>query len=154
MSVKENPHGKKSFFHHKHFVFRIIFEDMITINQKVSVAYKPSDLIICDVAQNLSITDIHYQEILPKRHERYREMNVKFSSGFWKHQNEIPSYLSNQPRINMENFFNKMKEFSPAMIEPVQFVPPVPQTTFLVRGDSIHGIEMKTCVDFATTQNL
>ena len=117
---------------------------MITINQKVSVAYKPSDLIICDVAQNLSITDIHYQEILPKRHERYREMNVKFSSGFRKHQNEIPSYLSNQPRINMENFFNKMKEF----------VPPVPQTTFLVRGDSIDGIEMKTCVDFATTQNL
>ena len=40
------------------------------------------------------------------------------------------------------------------MIESVQPMPTVPETISLVRGDSIHGTEMKTCcVDFGTREN-
>ena len=47
-------------------------------------------------------------------------MNVQFSSGFKKYQNEIPSYLWNRPRIIVEDILNKMKQVSPAIIESVQ----------------------------------
>ena len=81
-------------------------------------------------------------------------MNVQFSSGFKKYQNEIPSYLWNRPRIIVEDILNKMKQVSPAIIESVQPMPNVSQTTFLVRRDSIHGTEMKTyCVDFGRKEN-
>ena len=47
-----------------------------------------------------------------------------------------------------------MKQVSPAMKESVQPMSTVPETTFLVRGDSTHGTEMKTyCVDFRTREN-
>ena len=46
-----------------------------------------------------------------------------------------------------------MKQFLPAMVDYVQFEPTVPQITFLVRGDSTHGTEMKTYVDFETKEN-
>ena len=41
-------------------------------------------------------------------------MNVKFSNGLKKCQNEIPSKLLNHP---VESILNKMKQVSPAMIE-------------------------------------
>ena len=90
-------------------------------------------------------------EFLPRRYERYVEMNVQFSIGFKKYQNEIPSYLWNRPRITVEDILNKMKQVSPAMIELVQPIPTVPETTFLVRGDSTHDTEMKAyLIDFGT----
>ena len=47
-----------------------------------------------------------------------------------------------------------MKQVSPAMKESVQPMSTVPETTFLVRGDSTHGTEIKTyCVDFRTREN-
>ena len=47
-----------------------------------------------------------------------------------------------------------MKQISPAMTESVQPMPTSPETTFLVRGDSTHGTEIKTyCVDFGTRGN-
>ena len=81
-------------------------------------------------------------------------MNVQFSIGFKKYQNEIPSYLWNRPRIIVEDILNKMKQVSPAIIESVQPIPTVPETTFLVRGDSTHDTEMKAyLIDFGTKKN-
>ena len=67
-------------------------------------------------------------------------MNVQFSSGFKKYQNEIPFYLWNRPRIIVEDILDKMKQVSPAMIESVQPMPTVLETTFLVRADSMHAL--------------
>ena len=100
---------------------------------------------------NLPISElltIIIEEFLPNRYERYVEMNVQFSSGFKKYQNEIPSYLWDRPKIIVEDILNKMKQVSPAMIESVQPMPTVPETTFLVRADSTHGTEMKTYCKF------
>ena len=72
-------------------------------------------------------------------------MNVQFSSGFKKYQNEIASYLWNCPRLIVEDILNKMKQVSPAMIESVQTMPTVSETTYLLRGGSTHATEMKTC---------
>ena len=53
------------------------------------------------------------------------------------------------PRIIVGNILNKMKQVSLAIIESVTRMPTVPKTTFLVRGDSKNGAEMKTyCVHF------
>ena len=52
------------------------------------------------------------------------------------------------------SIINKMKQVSPAMIESVQPMPTLPEITFLVRGGSTHGTEIKTyCVDFVTREN-
>ena len=81
-------------------------------------------------------------------------MNVQFSSGIKKYENEILSNLWNRPRVTVEDILNKMKQDSSAMIESVQPMPTVRETTFLVRGDSTHGTEMKTyCVNFGTGEN-
>ena len=139
------------------------------------LAYRPDDLIMCNTNNgterineelkyedlnrciNLPISElltIIIEEFLPRRYERYVEMNVQFSSGFKKYQNEIPSYLWNRPKIIVEDILNKMKQVSPAMIESAQLMPTVPETTFLDRADSTHGTEMKTyCVNFGTREN-
>ena len=66
-------------------------------------------------------------------------MNVQFHGGIKK-----TFYLWSHPRIIVEHILNKMKEVSLAMIELVQSMPTVPETTFLVRGDFTHDTEMKT----------
>ena len=94
------------------------------------------------------------EEFLPRRFERYVEMNVQFSSGCKKYQKEIRFYLWNCPKTIVEDILNKMKQVSPAMIESAQLMPTVPETTFLDRADSTHGTEMKTyCVNFGTREN-
>ena len=139
------------------------------------LVYRPNDLIICStnngtgrIKEKLKYEDLNrcvnfpiselltiiIEEFLARRYERYVETNVQFSSGFKKYQNEIPSYLWNRPRIVVEDILNKMKQVWPAMIESVQLMPTVPETTFLIRGDSRHGTEMKAyCVDFGTREN-
>ena len=62
---------------------------------------------------NLPISElltIIIEEFFPRRYEKYVEMNDQFSSEFKKYQNEIPSYLWNQPRIIVEDILNKMKQ--------------------------------------------
>ena len=139
------------------------------------LAYRPDDLIMCNtnngterINEELKYEDLNrrinlhidkllttiIEEFLPRRLERYVEMNVQFFSGFKKYQKEIRFYLWNCPKTIVEDILNKMKQVSPAMIESVQPMPTVPETTFLVRADSTHGTEMKTCcVNFGTREN-
>ena len=91
------------------------------------LAYRLDDLIICntnngterineelkyedlDRCINLSIRElltIIIEEFLPRRYERYVEMNAQFSSGFKKYQNEILSYLWNRPKVIVEDILN------------------------------------------------
>ena len=153
----------------------MIFRNMVTRNQKVGACLQTDELIMCNTNNGTGRTNeelkyedlngciylpiselltIIIEEFLPRRYERYVEMNVQFSSGFKKYQNEIPSYLWDRPKIIVEDILNKMKQVSPAMIESVQPMPTVPETTFLVRAYSTHGTEMKTsCVNFGTREN-
>ena len=122
--------------------------------ERINEELKYEDLNRCINLPTSELLTIIIEEFLPRRYERYVEMNVQFSSGFKKYQNEIPSYLWNRPKIIVEDILNKMKQVSPAMIESVQPMPTVPETTFLVRADSTHGTEMKTyCVNFGTKEN-
>ena len=60
---------------------------------------------------NLTVSEllkIIIKEFLPRRCEGYVEMNVQYSSGFKKYQNEIPSCLSNHARINVEDTLKKI----------------------------------------------
>ena len=48
-----------------------------------------------------------------------------------------------------------MKQVALAIIESVTRMPTVPETTFLVRGDSMNGAEMKTyCVHFGPKETV
>ena len=134
-------------------------DDLIKCNtnngtKRINEELKYEDLSRC---VNLPISEwltIIIEKFLPGTYERYVEMNVQFSSDFKKYQSEIPSYLSNRSRIILEDILSKMKQVSPAMTESLQPMSTVPKTTFLVRGDSTHGTEMKTyCVDFGTKEN-
>ena len=35
----------------------------------------------------------------PKHYEKYIELNAKYTSGFWKYQQEIPQYWQSRPRL-------------------------------------------------------
>ena len=66
-------------------------------------------------------------------------MNVKSSSGFRK-------YFCGE--------YSQQKEASFASNDRICTIcANTPQTTFLVRGDSIHGTESKTYVDFETKED-
>ena len=116
--------------------------------ERINEEPKYEDLNRCINLPISELLTIIIEEFLPNRYERYVEMNVQFSSGFKKYQNEIPSYLWDRSKIIVEDILNKMKQVSPAMIESVQPMPTVPETTFLVRADSTHGTEMKTYCKF------
>ena len=120
--------------------------------ERINEELKYEDLNRCINLPISELLTLIIEEFLPRKYERYVE--IEFSSGFKKYQNEIPSYIRNRPKINVEDILNKMKQVSPTMIESVQPMPYVPETTFLVRGDSTPDTEMKTCcVDFGTSEN-
>ena len=61
--------------------------------ERINEEPKYEDLNRCINLPISELLTIIIEEFLPNRYERYVEMNVQFSSGFKKYQNEIPSYL-------------------------------------------------------------
>ena len=104
-------------------------DDLTTCNTNNGTERKSEELKYEDLNRsiNLPISELLtliIEEFLPRKYERYVE--IEFSSGFKKYQNETPSYLWNRPKINVEDILNKMKQVSPTMIESVQ---PMPKCT-------------------------
>ena len=92
----------------------MIFRNMVTRNQKVGACLQTDELIMCNTNNGTGRTNeelkyedlngciylpiselltIIIEEFLPRRYERYVEMNVQFSSGFKKYQNIFPALL-------------------------------------------------------------
>ena len=84
-----------------------------------SIAYRPNDLMMCNTNNGTKRLneDLKYNELvgyknctlsellqvlienfIPKHYEKYVELNVKYTSGFRKYQQEIPQYWQNQPK--------------------------------------------------------
>ena len=81
-------------------------------------------------------------------------MNVFYPSGFKKYQTEIPSYLWNRPKIIVDDILKKMEMVSPEMIASIKPVPNVPEVTYFIEGNSIHGTEKKVYhVSFGTDES-
>lgn len=78
-------------------------------------------------------------------------MSVFYSSGFKKYQSEIPSDLRSRPKIIVDEILKKMGTVSPEMIISIKSVLHVPEETYIIEGNSMHGTEKKVYhVSFGT----
>ena len=107
--------------------------------ERINEELKYEDLNRCIDLPISELLTIIIEEFLPRRYERYIEMNVQFSSDFKKYQNEIPSYLWNRPKFIVEDILNKMKQISPAMIESGQPMPTAPTGNNILSQSRLHA---------------
>ena len=107
--------------------------------ERINEELKYEDLNRCIDLPISELLTIIIEKFLPRRYERYIEMNVQFPSDFKKYQKEIPSYLWNRPKFIVEDILNKMKQISPAMIESGQPMPTVPTGNNILSQSRLHA---------------
>ena len=122
--------------------------------ERINEKLKYKDLDRCFNFPISELLIIIVEEFLPRRYERYVEMNVFCSSGFKKCQLKIPSYLWNRPKIIVDDILKKMGMVSPEMITSIKTVPNVPEVTYFIEGNSIHSTGRKVYyVSFGTDES-
>ena len=60
------------------------------------------------------------ENFIPKHYEKYIELNVKYTSGFRKYQQEIPQYWQNQPKWYVLDLLEKQSRVITYMIDSVK----------------------------------
>ena len=73
--------------------------------ERINEELKYEDLDRCFNSHISELLTIIVKEFLPRRYERHVQMKVFCSSGFKKHQLEMPSYLWNPPKTINGNCF-------------------------------------------------
>ena len=60
------------------------------------------------------------ESFIPKHYEKYIELNVKYTSGFLKYQQEIPQYWQHRPKWYVLDFLEKQSRVTTYMIDSVK----------------------------------
>ena len=107
--------------------------------ERINEELKYEDLDRCFNSHISELLTIIVKEFLPRRYEWHVQMKVFCSSGFKKHQLEMPSYLWNPPKTILRDILKKMGIVSPEMIASIKPVPNLPNATYLAERNSIHG---------------
>jgi len=116
------------------------------INEELK--YEDEDLDRC-VNSNLNeLMLLIVDEFLPRRYERYVEMNVQYSSGHKSYQPGIPKYMWNRPATIVGDLLDKLGKVSPKMVKSVQRTN-LCCKVYSVQGESTVSSELCTyTVDF------
>ena len=136
------------------------------------LAYRPKDLVMCntnngterlneelkyeDLDRNVHSTlsellTVIIKDFIPRRYESYIEKNVRYTSGFKKYEENIPSHLHNRPRWLVVDILNKQQLVTESSIHSVKFVD---ENQFSVEGDQISSTEKAIyLVDFGDDDN-
>ena len=66
------------------------------------------------------LVQVLIENFIPKLYEKYIELSVKYTSGFWKCQQEIPQYWRNRPKWYVLDLLEKQSRVTTYMIDSVK----------------------------------
>ena len=117
--------------------------------ERINEELKYEDLDRCTNFSLSELLTIIIEELLPRRYERYVEMNVSYTSGHKRYQSNIPKFLWNRPKAVVDDLLDKIWKVTNEMVTSVKPIPSIPRLTYLVTGEAMHSTEKTSYfVDF------
>ena len=67
-----------------------------------------------------ALLQVLLENFSPKHYEKYVELNVRYTAGFSKYQEEIPQYWQNRPKWYVLNLLGKQSRVTTYMIDSIK----------------------------------
>ena len=98
------------------------------------------------------LLQLFIENFIPRHYEKYIELNVKYTSGFRKYQQEIPQYWQNRPKWYVLDLLEKQSRVTTYMIDSVKNIDNVKFHVSSERNESLSQ-EIKFEVYFRDKSN-